>query len=140
MALPLELAREVVRAGRTVRVPGARPPVEGLLGVRGDVVAVVDLLRAIDPSATGMTSGPVVVVQGDDSNAAPGGRPSDPMGLRVTSVDDLFDATEDNTDSSSGVDALTRGTVTWRNETAAILDPAAVRRMASVCNGGSDVG
>jgi purine-binding chemotaxis protein CheW len=42
-ACDIEMVREIVRIGRLTRIPGAPPFVRGLLNVRGDVLAVLDV-------------------------------------------------------------------------------------------------
>jgi purine-binding chemotaxis protein CheW len=66
----LEVAREVLAPGAATRLPGAPGHVVGLRNVRGRLVTVLDVARALDASAPPAKGGHVLVVDAGDGRLA----------------------------------------------------------------------
>lgn len=62
-----ELVREIVRLNDFTPVPGAPPFVIGVINLRGEIVAVVDLRLLLAISAPGLVDLPRVIVVGRDA-------------------------------------------------------------------------
>jgi purine-binding chemotaxis protein CheW len=86
LGVRLDVAREVVRAVSTTRVPGAPPWVTGLLNVRGAVVPVVDL-RALDARVRSTARGGLVVLV-ELAGRRAGLRVAEVIGVRPADVTD----------------------------------------------------
>ncbi|HUY98062.1 MAG TPA: chemotaxis protein CheW [Verrucomicrobiae bacterium] len=83
-ALELACVREVLPGGLAARLPTGRHLLGWIVNVRGELLAVADTARVLDPSAPpGAGGGPVVVVGG----------PGAPLGLAIDGPADLVQAT-----------------------------------------------
>ena len=60
--IPVEQAREVVRAPRLVRVPGAPPETLGIVNLRGSVVTVLDLAVILERGSA-VTGASIVLIE-----------------------------------------------------------------------------
>lgn len=87
-ATPAQAVREVVPAGRAVRIPGAAGPVAGLVNIRGRLLTVVDGRRVLGaPVAAGAPASVVVLSRGERA-----------AGLAVDEILDLADLPGDAPD------------------------------------------
>lgn len=88
VAIPLDVAQEVVAGRALTRLPGAPDAVAGLLNLRGRVVTVVDLQRQ---RGGGSADGPVVVVE--VAGRRFGLRVARVLGVRVLAGEETVDVT-----------------------------------------------
>ena len=130
VAIPLEHAREVIRARTITRVPGAPAWVIGLLNVRGAVIAVGDLRLLHGRARTAAREGLVVLVED-------GGRTA---GLRVAEIVGVHPAVweaEPEADHDAGGDAgAGRGTAAGGEGGGVLL--AGLARLTSDARMGAD--
>lgn len=119
VAVPLDVAREIVQPRQITRLPGAPDWVAGLLNLRGTVLTVVDVgVRLGGTPGTG----PVIVVAVDERV----------MGLRVDGVDAVLmaDGDERGVDVARSAEGMVRGLALVKDGAVLVLDVAALQRAA----------
>jgi purine-binding chemotaxis protein CheW len=110
--------QEVLRYQRMTRVPLAWPVVRGLLNLRGQIVAALDLRRRLDLRERPENELPMnVVIRTDDG----------PMSLLVDEIGDVLDVTEETFERTPDIlprpaRDLIRGTYKLKDRLLLILD------------------
>ncbi len=119
-AAPAATVREVIAAVRPTRIPGTATAIAGLVNLRGSLLTVVDLRRAVGLAAPAELPESILVVEQGERV----------VGLLVDEVLDLLEIAAGDLAQGAppaGIDpALVRATGRYRGTPFVVLDTAAV--------------
>jgi purine-binding chemotaxis protein CheW len=110
--------RELIPLGDVTRLPGAPPFVRGLINVRGTIVTILDLGVRLDPSATPIMEGSILLVRHRDRL----------VGVVVDEVADVRQLEVDVSGASQAAGDLVRGVATLDGAPVVVLDLGALIR------------
>jgi purine-binding chemotaxis protein CheW len=110
--------RELIPLGDVTRLPGAPPFVRGLINVRGTIVTILDLGVRLDPSATPISEGSILLVRHRDRL----------VGVVVDEVADVRQLEVDVSGASQAAGDLVRGVATLDGAPVVVLDLGALIR------------
>jgi len=115
---------EVLEISAPTRVPGASPPIQGVIAHRGEVIPLVDLAQAPDGSQARQPQPALQAVEEETHRAVLLRSTSGPLALSLSEVRGLVELpSPDRLWGESGLGACLRGPVLYREVEVAVIDP-----------------